>query len=1459
MTPKPFYTEMVRQSLEAADYERAIQMQYDQAFSDAQSSDKTIAEAGKRRLDELSEENARRYAAASRGVAGVANPAAEAYLASYAQAARPRAVAGVIAPGIVPGAAGDEEVKEQEQGIVGLVPPTALARRNSLGSQRDANSRRQAFQQFIAMNSGRNVMFGQARAREEALRAAAAAAGAPAAALPADAGDANDADIDAKDDEEEKDPFLAVEQANRLNALNRIAAYYDANPKPRPEAVPTGIYKETPAVPVAPDIGPALNAATAESIRLAATPKPDPKVASKLHAKLTAYQRQVAREIAPEYKRVSKDARADGYSVKQAARMGNEAKLALRQQKFPDYLQKVAELESAIFAASVANAPLSSTNAPYPVIDQASQRLLEQNSALEQMDKDASNEIGRLKELAARQRTVKQGKSPAEVVVKGLQAKRQHEQTRDYLASYGPRHQNIPVKGFAIAEKARVRTEAIDDGIDPATAEKMGEQARLAYLKTVREARKHPKPGPREGVYEDELKDQLDAGETFEDAADAASDIVGQRVDQIDRYDRARLDDYRDNIRDELTSLVARRDNLLAAWTQAGPSNERTGVLMDLARLESKINTANARMTKLDTKAVPTTKEGSQLRQKTFNIKKILDTIPAPPVQQAPPKSKKGKKKGKPPSAPGPPQQPSAPPSAPSASAGPQGAPATGSAPSAPLLPTGSLSVAPVDPSQSQPQVQASQSPSQSSQSQSQSSPSQASQTPPQQQSPRRSPSSQSEGSQPSPSQGTQSTPPQPPPPRKLSTSLSTPPLSAIKPSPSRSRSSSGTSTSSVSSNKPPEAGSAPTLNQQPPDASLDPAGSDDDEEGDESEGSEEEEEEEEEEDRSKASVDPDYEVDDGLQRVLDVIDGEFAHTVSSYDDIGKFTRPEITRARRAAGAGFDLGVKKAHSRGYRDLNDICQSGLSRAREFLESELNENFAADVSKSEKISMMDHIYKTLKEIVIQRLRHIYRQPTLVPQEYRDYITNPKRLSFSDANNSTVRDSKGTDSKSTARIFGEQAGSDSDRDDPHADARARPAAASTTTKRSSPTSVRDDNEPEPPPLSNAVQISEASLSVPDTRPAAWTPSVWRKDDAGAWGLLRQIYKSMPVPGTAAQSLLDDDNHNRRTKKPTQDDRRDAESAVLVALKHELPTFHDSNGRLVTTLPSIHALLEENASTGIALLKGEVYLDPHASRLLNFTEFLTAGLRELATQPASGASRIPVRREEEEEVKDGALPTADEAGEGEQVPIGARGEVHAPKNKRLKEAARLEKSADARGLLVKGKRVASKHAIIPGQEVASSTGRPKQVVTGKKRKGDSAGKRPGDLGLGKKRWGYGMTGQGDEPVTMPEGETMGPPPPKKPTLPSKDVLAVLGTQELPIYDRTENKASDIQNSNMFTMRAYYPNQQNYGTLTPKHKVALGAVSDPDTRFNAKRKVRPPLGWVSVDDGPASKMARRF
>jgi hypothetical protein len=106
---------------------------------------------------------------------------------------------------------------------------------------------------------------------------------------------------------------------------------------------------------------------------------------------------------------------------------------------------------------------------------------------------------------------------------------------------------------------------------------------------------------------------------------------------------------------------------------------------------------------------------------------------------------------------------------------------------------------------------------------------------------------------------------------------------------------------------------------------------------------------------------------------------------------------------------------------------------------------------------------------------------------------------------------------------------------------------------------------------------------------------------------------------------------------------------------------------------------------------------------------------------------------------------------------------------------------------------------------------------------------------------------------------EDMLPPAPRRSLgLPPADVVAQLGTYELPLYDRSEMKSNSVSTSNLFTRTAYYPNDQKTNSLTPKLTVQLGAVSDPNTRFNAKRKVRPPLGWASIDDGPASKMARR-
>jgi hypothetical protein len=110
----------------------------------------------------------------------------------------------------------------------------------------------------------------------------------------------------------------------------------------------------------------------------------------------------------------------------------------------------------------------------------------------------------------------------------------------------------------------------------------------------------------------------------------------------------------------------------------------------------------------------------------------------------------------------------------------------------------------------------------------------------------------------------------------------------------------------------------------------------------------------------------------------------------------------------------------------------------------------------------------------------------------------------------------------------------------------------------------------------------------------------------------------------------------------------------------------------------------------------------------------------------------------------------------------------------------------------------------------------------------------------------GYGM-----------ETEMVQPPTATAP-MPPKQVLAVLGQQDLPIYDRANMPNFSVSNSNMYVRRAYHPNQQLPGTMTVRHNVQLGDVDDYDTRFNAKRKVRPAPGWLCIDDGPASKMARR-
>jgi hypothetical protein len=115
------------------------------------------------------------------------------------------------------------------------------------------------------------------------------------------------------------------------------------------------------------------------------------------------------------------------------------------------------------------------------------------------------------------------------------------------------------------------------------------------------------------------------------------------------------------------------------------------------------------------------------------------------------------------------------------------------------------------------------------------------------------------------------------------------------------------------------------------------------------------------------------------------------------------------------------------------------------------------------------------------------------------------------------------------------------------------------------------------------------------------------------------------------------------------------------------------------------------------------------------------------------------------------------------------------------------------------------------------------------------------------------GLKGYGMEADMPPP-----PPPVKQPYVPSRQAMAILGQQDLPIYDRANPPNFSVSDSNMYTRRAFYPNHQQLGSLQIKHGVQIGDVDDPDTRFNAKRRVRPAPGWLRIDDGPASKMARR-
>jgi hypothetical protein len=512
------------------------------------------------------------------------------------------------------------------------------------------------------------------------------------------------------------------------------------------------------------------------------------------------------------------------------------------------------------------------------------------------------------------------------------------------------------------------------------------------------------------------------------------------------------------------------------------------------------------------------------------------------------------------------------------------------------------------------------------------------------------------------------------------------------------------------------------------------------------------------------------------------------------------------------------------------------------------------------------MMLDMFDALKASAVDRLNLILSNPSMVRQEYRDNLDPGQAEHLRSIKRKRKQPSPEASyslEESYARPFDQEAFSsleaefpefgddqsqalDSEREPSQVAEPARSSVASLREKFETDNATASMRQAQLPPHDNATELTESDLIIPDARASTFTPAEWRRDDHGTWSLIRQLYNSTYVGSDDAKALLDDNNHGRREHKPTLTERRKAEAAVLTKVKKLLPELKDPSGRLVVTLPVIHSVLADNYETCKSILSGTRYINPHASRLRNFLDFVTVAMRKLAHYPPGGIKISPVKANNAsaaaEEVKDPAVETQDESGVGEQIPIGARADVPTSRRKKQNEGQLLRGSAEKKGMLP----ALARPRLVSMSRFAQKPGQYRTFTGYKNRHPDNQA-------------GRGDQTHADAGDDAPPDESMGPPPAKKPALPSKDVLAILGTQELPIYDRTEAKATDIQNSNMFTMKAYYPNQQNYGTLTPKHKVALGIVSDPDTRFNAKRKVRPPLGWVSVDDGPASKMARRF
>ena len=1336
MTDKPFYTEMVRQSLQAADYERAIQQQYNVAFEQAQSSDTTIAEAGNRRLTELSEENARRYAAASRGIGGVANPAAGAYLDAYDQAVRPRARL----------FAEPDDQAPFPALSVGNVPALSVgnrsnySRRNSIGSARDLLSKQLAFKALVNSDPGRNPMFGQARLREDALQAIATARGDEAPVPAAEPGDPDAADPDDSDsggpaarlrlaadsdndDEEEvkRDEIARLNQAQKKHVIDEYNRVYEPAPA---AATPVGIYPVAHVgPPVPPDIIPAINRDTADRVRQAAAPKVDPQLVSALKQQLDTLKVQHninLKTSTPEANDLAKKAyaaaRADHKSVKDAKRISKQTRDLFMESKFPEYNQQVVNLEQGIRDATLA----------------------------------ASTAPG-VTPLTAENRATLSSINKAERTQKG--------KTDNALRAY----EKMKYQEYRLA------------GRNHDTAQMLSKADRKRY-KEETELRNN------NGIFSAAFDSAINHGQTPEVAGKfAENEERRERKEQEAQFEGLFLHES-----NELSDIVQETTNLyrtLEPWNARRGQPGAESYIDELADIKTRMDEA-----RLEVDAWARTSRGRKTSRRLLNrymymYKEMSKMRPPPPMaaglplqvapQVQPPSG------GPPGSASGPqgPGQPATQPGGPPAQGPPQASQPQPPAPAAPgtssvhgqaptsatsgsvLLPVGNMSMPPPpDPQTS---------------------------------------TSTASSAQGGPAQQTGVVAP-----RKRSKTGSKPNSAATSPSsqPSTPTSKPSTPRRRTLSSASQGAATSPTL--QPiaaPAAGPDPTTRHVDVHA-----------------GLSSRHEPTGDVPAAVAKALAVewknTNTGITHAIArapALDKRGMFNEVDVEDLRHGIVDRLRRIMLENAGRGEYDYVKL----LNRADEELSRYLANTdpstyFRGDLSDPSKFRpLLDEVHSVISETLTSRARELTAQQSRLAPTLRTPTTTRK-------SESRLRDTP-VDARKLA--FGDEV-----KEPAPEPAQLAPGGT-----------VYDLA-----PLDTAMDVEEFDIQRPP-RDVALGVIQGDNDPDSYWGLLSRLHQAGPKTSRDVNAVFRKTDWDQSNQSDSLVARAKAEKAVTKELCVRYELMHGTKKKVNVNF--VRRLLDVNFGVANQILDGEMKLNPGISRFDNLLGYIYYGVQQFKPRAASRSgsranSRGTSRKNSDEKddattnaAKPSASATPDEAGDGNQVPIPSRGEPNVSDT--LSPAHTRSKK------LYKQQSVVGPHR---------RTNKP-PLASGKKKY--------------KPAWGYGLPPDTDNAMDTTLGANAGneEPEPKRPYLPSKEVLAILGTQDLPIYDRQENKALNLQDSNMFTRTSYCPNQQKVGSLTVKRKVALGIVSDPDTRFNAKRKVRPPLGWSGIDDGPASKMARRF